>query len=370
MKRIGAIDIFRGMCIFYMTFGHMMEWWLDAENFWGYNLIWNFGAVVGGGGFLMVSGMSAAISYRSRMAKFEQGQGFSRKAIRNEYMIRALEILIISFIWNIGGVLSGLVPIGIKGVWLWFVIQTISISLILAWPLLKVSRSIRVIICFACWIGNEFIFILLLPFQDQANWQGVLFYILYNEPKQNVILGYFPFLLMGTVLGDVIFDILSMEDHNEQLTMLKKKIFLPSMIGGTCLIIFGVIFLFPAFGDKETFSSHMFIFGAELWLFTGLLWFKDVKEYKPKKSYRLFYYYSYYSFTIFLAHNILVFIFPRVFNMITIWFVIVPLMTLWTVLFRYIHNKWGTDASIKVQISRIATGLTKKIEKRRLKDDN
>ena len=217
-----------------------------------------------------------------------------------------------------------------------------------------------------CWIGNELIYVMLLPFQDQANLQGVLFYILFNEPKQNVILGYFPFLLMGTVLGDLIFDILAVEDQTEQIALIKKKIFLPSIIGGAFLITFGVIFLFPAFGDKTTFSSRMFIFGAELWLLSGLLWFKDVKEYKPKKSYRVFYYYSYYSFTIFLAHNLLIFIFPRVFNMITIWFIIVPLMTLWTLLFRYIHNKWGTNASIKVQISRIATGLTKKIENKRI----
>jgi len=353
-----------------MTFGHMMEWWLDEANIWGYDIIWNFGAVVGGGGFLMVSGMSAAISYRSRMLKLEQGQGFGKKAIRNEYMIRALEILIISFMWNIGGVLSGLVPTGIEGIWLWFVIQTISISLILAWPLLKVSRHIRVIICFACWIGNEFVFLWLSPYQDQANLQGILFYILYNEPKQNAIISYFPFLLMGTVLGDLLFDILSEDDQKKQFDMIKRKIFIPSLLGGIPLIIFGATFLFPAFASKETFSSHMFIFGIELLLFSGLLWLKDVRSYSPKKSYRLFYYYSYYSFTIFLAHNLLIFIFPRIFNMITIWFVIVPLMTLWTLLFRYIHNKWGTNASVKVQISRIATGLTKNIEKKRIQNDN
>ena len=130
MKRLKSVDVFRGMCIFYMFFGHMIEWWVIETDYWLYDAFWNFGAFVGGGGFLIVSGISAAISYRVRLVKLEQSQEFSKQSIRNEYMFRALLILLISFIWNIGAVLLGLVTSGIRGIWLWFVIQTISISLI------------------------------------------------------------------------------------------------------------------------------------------------------------------------------------------------------------------------------------------------
>ncbi len=368
MKRLKSVDLFRGMCIFYMTIGHMIEWWVSESNYWLYEIIWNFGAPVGGGGFLLVSGMSAAISYRSRLLKLEQSEGTSKKDIRNEYMLRALLILLISFIWNISAVLSGLVDMGIKGIWLWFVIQTIAISLILAFPFFKVPKNIRVILGFSIWIANEFIFIWLLPFQDQSNMGGILFYILYNEPKQNVILGYFPFLLMGTVIGELLFEIFLIEDVEEQKQMLKKKLFLPSIIGGTFLILFGVIFLFPNFVSKETFSSHIFIFGIELITITFLVWLKDYKNVEYKKSYRLLYYYSYYSFTIFLAHNLLFFLFPRIFTALSIWLVIVPLMILWTLMFRYIHDKAGSKASIKVYISKFAANISKKIEIKRAKN--
>jgi hypothetical protein len=254
---------------------------------------------------------------------------------------------------------------GIKGVWLWFVIQTISISLIMAWPLLKTSKSIRVIISFSLWVANEFIFIWLLPFKDQANGFGVLYYFLYNVSEQNVILAYFPFLLMGTVIGDTLYEIFSEEDPKEQKVLLKKKIYLPYAIGGTALTIFGIVFLFPAFFHKENFSSHLFIFGIELILIAFLVWFKDDKEYKPEKNYRLFIYYSYYSFSIFLGHNILYFLFPRMLNAVQIWFFIIPITIIWTLLWRYIYKKMGRTASVKTHVGNLAKLFSTKLEEQR-----
>lgn len=365
MKRLKSVDIFRGMCILYMTIGHQIEWWVTEADYWLYELFWNLGAPIGGGGFLLVSGISAALSYRFKLRKYEHTHEFSKKSIRDEYILRALMILIISFIWNISAVLMGLVDMGIKGIWLWFVIQTISISLILAWPLLNSSKILRVTIAFSLWIANEFIFLWLLPYQNQMNGLGILFYFLYNVPGQNVILGYFPFLLMGTVIGDTFYEIFSTEDSNEQRVLIRNKIFLPYTIWGICLTIFGIIFLFPAFFSKETFSSHMFIFGIELLIIAFLVWIKDYKEYKPKKSYRVLIYYSYYSFSIFLAHNLLYFLFPRSFNALQIWLFIIPTTILWTLLWRFIYEKYKSDASVKAQISRIAAHITEWIEIRR-----
>ncbi|MGV9174252.1 MAG: heparan-alpha-glucosaminide N-acetyltransferase domain-containing protein [Promethearchaeia archaeon] len=364
MKRLKSVDIFRGICIIYMVIGHMSAWWVIETDYWLYKLFWNLGAAVGGGGFLLVSGISAALSYRLKMTKYKQAHSFRKESIRNEYIIRALLILVISFAWNIGAILLGLVDSGIKGIWLWFVIQAISISLILAWPLLKTSRMLRVIVAFSSWIANEFIFAWLIPYRNQANGFGILFYILYNEPKQNVILGYFPFLLMGTVIGDMLYDIFT-DNPDKQRSQLKKKVYLPYGIGGASLIIFGIIFLFPAFLSKITFSSHMFIFGIELVLIAFLVWLKDDKSYQPKRNYRVLIFYSFYSFSIFLGHHMLFFIFPRSFNAIDIWFFIVPTVILWTFLWRFIYKKVGRDASLKVQVSKIATYLSEKFETRK-----
>lgn len=365
MKRIKAVDIFRGLCIFYMTFGHQIEWWVTEADYWLYKIFWNLGAPVGGGGFLLVSGVSAALSYRFKIRKYNQTHGFSKQSIRDEYMFRALLILAISFIWNIGAVLIGLVDMGIKGVWIWFVIQTISISLIMAWPFLKTSKSLRVVVAFSLWIANEFIFAWLLPFKDQANGFGLLYYFLYNVSEQNVILAYFPFLLMGTVIGDTLYEIFSEENLKDQKSLLKKKIYVPYTIGGTALAIFGIVFLFPAFFHKETFSSHLFIFGIELILIAFLVWFKDDKGYQPQKSYRLFIYYSYYSFSMFLGHNILYFLFPRMLNAFQVWFFIIPITILWTLLWRYIYRKVKRNAALKAHIGDLASYFSDKIENKR-----
>ncbi len=358
MRRLHSIDIFRGLCIFYMTFGHMINWWISQSDFWLYEIIWNYGAPVGGGGFLLVSGMSAAISYRRRLLKVNQDQDYNLRMVRNEYLLRAFLIFLISIIFNIIAVIF----LNVSGVWIWFVIQTISISLLMAWPLLKTSKLFRIILCFVFWVGNEFIFAWLLPYQGTETFNGFLFYFLYNEPKQNVILAYFPFLLMGTVLGQAFFEIFTIQDKNERKELLKKKIFLPFVIGGIILVIFGVFYNFPNFSNKHSFSSHMFILGIEFLLMAFLIYLKDYDKFKTKKSYRVFYYYSFYSFTIFISHNILFFLFPPRFNALEIWFYIVPIMILWTILFRFIYKKWGKYASLKFLVSKIATNLTNKIE--------
>ncbi|MHA1488934.1 MAG: hypothetical protein ACTSRI_04690 [Promethearchaeota archaeon] len=362
MKRLKSIDIFRGLCIFYMTFGHMIEWFILRNEYWLYEIVWNFGAPIGGGGFLLVSGVSAAISYKSRLLKANQSQEFNLNTVRNEYLIRALLIFFISIIWNFLAVLFMNVP----GIWLWFVIQTISISLIMAWPLLKTSKLFRIFLCFATWIANEFILTWLLPYQGQETSLGFLFYFLYNTPDQNIILGYFPFLLMGTVIGETLFEIFNIEDQNERKELLKKKMFIPSVIGGTILVIFGIIYLFPNFNNKTTFSSHMFILGIEFLLISFLIYLKDYGKFKFKKNYKVIYYYSFYSFTIFLAHDLIFFLFPPQFNAVEIWFYVIPIMILWTLLFRFIYKKCGKYASLKFFISKIAADLSNRIEIARL----
>jgi hypothetical protein len=356
MKRIQAIDIFRGMCIFYMTFGHMTYWWTAESSFWLYELIWNLGAPIGGGGFLLVSGMSAMISYKVNLEKAQLSADFSMKNSRNQYIIRALLILLISFIWNFFGTLF----MGVPGIWIWFVIQTISISLLLAWPFLKTSRLFRLFICFACWIGNEFIIYLLTPFRGQGNILGIIDFILYNVPEQNVILAYFPYLLAGTIIGDILHEAFNSKNIETKL-YLKRHLIIPGLILGTILIMFGIVFRFPDFIDKVTLSSHMFIFGIEMFIIIILIYIKDLGHLNLKRSYSVLKYYSFYSFTIFLAHNLLYFLFPPVFNALEIWLYIVPVMILWTYLFRIIYQKLGKYASLKFLISESAEYLANKI---------
>ena len=355
--RIQALDIFRGLCIFYMTIGHLVNWWVLRSDYWLYEIIWNFGAFIGGGGFLLVSGISASLSYKNRLEKLQLLQDSSERLIRNEYLIRAFIIFLISSVWNLVGSIYSNIP----GIWTWFVIQTISVSLFIAWPLLKTSKRLRIYLCFIIWISNEFLIYWLTPYSGELNFLGILYYILYNIPEQNVILGYFPFLLAGTVLGDLFYEASLKQNQGERREYLKKKLIKPSLIAGSILVIFGLSFQFPNFAFKETFSSHMFTFGLQLFLISFLVYIKDFEKLKFKKKYSVIKYYSFYSFTIFFAHQLLYFVFPPLFNALEIWIFIVPTIVLITLLSRFIYIKAGKYASIKFYVSKFASFLAEKI---------
>ncbi|MBY9008840.1 MAG: hypothetical protein KGD74_03130 [Candidatus Lokiarchaeota archaeon] len=358
MKRLRSIDIFRGICIFYMTWGHMINWWISQGDFWLYEIIWNLGAPIGGGGFLLVSGMSASISFKRNQLKAQGSQEFSMKRARNAYMVRCFLIFLISLVWNFFGTLF----MGLPGIWVWFVLQAIAISLFMAWPFLKTSRIFRISMCFVFWIGNEFVFYWLAPYSDTQNVLGYLFYFLYNTPNQNVILGYFPFLLLGTVFGDIFFESNTISNQIERKLFLKKKIFKTGLLFGVFLVTFGLLYKFPDFSNKSTFASRMFIVGVQLILIAFLVYIKEIRELNFQKRYRFFEIYSFYSFTLFLAHHLFYFLFPPVFNFINIWYVIIPILIAWTFLFRFIYIKLDKKASIKFLLNKTAVYLADRIE--------
>jgi len=336
----------------------MVNWGISQGDFWLYEIIWNFGAPIGASGFLLISGMSASMSYKRNQLKALSSQVFNLKQSRNIYMLRSLIIFLISLLWNFIGTLF----MGLSGLWLWFALQTISISLFMAWPFLKTSRIFRLFMCFVFWIGNEFVFYWLTPYSNTQNILGYLFYFLYNSPDQNVILGYFPFLLLGTVIGDVFFESLSIDNLIERKLFLKKKIFGPALLFGAFLITFGLLYNFPDFSNKSTFASHMYKVGIQLILVAFLVQIKEIRLMSFQKRYRFFEIYSFYSFTIYLSHHLLFFLFQPIFSFINIWYVIVPILIAWTFLIRFIYKKWDKNASIKFILNKIAVNLADRIE--------
>jgi len=336
----------------------MVNWGISQGDFWLYEIIWNFGAPIGASGFLLISGMSASMSYKRNQLKALSSQVFNLKQSRNIYMLRSLIIFLISLLWNFIGTLF----MGLSGLWLWFALQTISISLFMAWPFLKTSRIFRLFVCFVFWIGNEFVFYWLTPYSNTQNILGYLFYFLYNSPDQNVILGYFPFLLLGTVIGDVFFESLSIDNLIERKLFLKKKIFGPALLFGAFLITFGLLYNFPDFSNKSTFASHMYKVGIQLILVAFLVQIKEIRLMSFQKRYRFFEIYSFYSFTIYLSHHLLFFLFQPIFSFINIWYVIVPILIAWTFLIRFIYKKWDKNASIKFILNKIAVNLADRIE--------
>ncbi|MFX1320447.1 MAG: heparan-alpha-glucosaminide N-acetyltransferase domain-containing protein [Promethearchaeota archaeon] len=360
MKRIKSIDTFRGWCMFMMVLGHMLSWWVRHEDHWlTFALHSIFGDIVGTG-FLFFSGVSTVIYLRSRLTKAETSDDKNIKQVNNEYLFRAIIILILALLYSSATAVGTLDPLDI---WKWYIPLTIAISLLLSFFLLKTSKSFRIIIAVIFWISHYYILSILLPYEGQVNIFGAIYHVLYHG--LHPILYYFSFFLVGTVVGDVMLEIFLREDQKERRLALKNKFLLPSLIMGTILILFAVLFLFPDFLIHETFASTIYSLGVILTSFSVLLILEEFEVIKVKKSYRFFYFYSFYSFTIYFSHNIIYFIFLNQLNALNFWIAAIGTFILLSLLIRFMYKNYGAKVSLKAQIGRVASILARKVEEKK-----
>lgn len=364
IKRIKSIDTLRGFSMVLMIFGHMLSWWVRPEDFLVTSLFHSFLGDIAAGGFLFVSGLSTIISFRGRLVKAESLDTIKTKLAKNEYLIRALLILIVAIIYNNATAIGTLDP---SNIWKWYIPLTIAFSLLLSYPFLKTSKSFRIVLAVIIWIANYYIVLFLLPYEGQLNIFGIIFFILYNNIGLHPILNYFSFFIIGTVIGDIIFEMSLKNDKEERRLVFRNKLCIPSLIMGPILIIFGVLFYFPNFLTHGTLSSMAYSLGVLLTSFSILLIVEEYDVIKLKKSYRFFFFYSYYSLTIYFSHNIIYFIFLDRLNAFTIWFAVVGTFLLLTLLIRFIYKKFSIKASLKAQIGRISIILIKRIEAKKNK---
>ena len=351
MKRFKTIDTARGMAIFGMVVGHMLNWWLTEEDLWIYIVYYIILAPLGVSAFLFISGASTTLAYRKRLILLKESDEFNMQTVRNMFMLRALILLVIALIYNIVG--AFLIFEDLTWIWAWNVLQTIAFSLFIIWPLLKTSKILRIILGIILLIANQLIFEFLLPYQGQINFYGILFYILFNPTHEYVILPFFSMFLLGTVLGDFIFELDQIENQEERRAAFKIN-HIYFIILGVILVIFGILFQFPSFLEHAMFSSMVYSLGLILIIYSTLMFIEELEIIKTKESHRFFYFYSYYSFTIYIAHNLLYFLFLRQLTVITIWIPIIVTMIILTLLIRFVHKKLGPYASIKFGISVIS----------------
>ncbi|MFX1268907.1 MAG: hypothetical protein ACFFAK_13180, partial [Promethearchaeota archaeon] len=251
----------------------------------------------------------------------------------------------------------------ITDLWSWLVLQTIGFSLILTWPFIRTSKTFRTFFGIFIFVLNYFILGILLPYQEQPNFGGSLFHLLYNPLTQYPILMYFSVFLIGTVVGDRISEINIVEDQNERKLLFKNKFIIPTSIFGTILLIFGIINFFPDFLFFNTISAFAYSLGIILIILSFFTAIQIFELIKTKKSYRYLYFYSYYSFTIYLGHNVLYILFVDQLNVITIWIPIIGGSILFGFLFRAMYLKFGAKASLKTGISAMSFILATKLRK-------
>ncbi|MFX1259330.1 MAG: heparan-alpha-glucosaminide N-acetyltransferase domain-containing protein [Promethearchaeota archaeon] len=358
MKRINGIDTIRGMSMWLMMVGHLMDWWIKQEFYLHRIQIYAILEPMVSTGFLFASGISAALSYKKGLSNIKATNTSNLSQVRNEYLFRAFFILIIAFIYNFCiGIFYG----GFYSIWSWYVLQTIGFCLILSWPFLKTPIYFRLIIGFFILSINPLIFGFLKSYKGQANFFGYTFYFLYHPADQYTILSFYAIFLIGTVLGEVIFNLNAINNQNERRIKFKSKFIIPTLGFGGLLILFGVIFMFPNFLIMRTFSSFIYSLGLVLVLLSILVTIQEFQLIITKRSYKFFYYYSYYSFTIYLTHNFLFFLFSDEFNVFYMWIAIIITTGLLGVLLNFTCKKIGKMASLKAVLGIFSSELAKRI---------
>jgi len=363
MKRIKSIDTFRGGSIIVMVFGHFLLFWLRPEDAWLQFWLWAFLKPLGASGFLFVSGISASLSFRNYQNTVKDSDTVSMKTVRNVYILRATFILIIAFIFN---TFSAMVWGG--SIWEWNALQTIGFSLLLAWPLLKTSKLFRIFLGIAMIIGNQLILDLLSSYKGEASLYGILYHILFFPLDQYVIMNFFGIFIIGSAIGEFIYNINIIEGQNKRKYQFKNKLLKQMLLIGISLVVFiviyqligiflvvlGVIYQFPSILMFNSIPSIIFALGLILTILSILMLIEVLEKVKTTKSYTYFFYYSYYSFTLYLLHNPLALLFLQQFNYITIWLVIAVGLVIFGLILRLTYKKLGKYASLKAVLSIIS----------------
>jgi len=340
---------------------HFCEWWLVPDSRWLKDLMSYIFEPIGATGFLFISGVSASLSYKSSERKLRSSNSFDWHKVKKIYLLRAFLLLLIALIYNL--ILSFRFG-DISDIWSWNILQTIAISLIVVWPLLKLSKSVRIVVGIFFLIINQALIIFLSPFENQFNFLGIIFHVLYNPLQQFTILSFFPFFIFGSVIGDLIFEVIHLKNENE-IRKAIKNIFLKNiLIIGSVLITIGVLYQFPYFVVRNTFPSFIYSIGVILVLFSLLISIEEFQITKTKKNYNIMLFYSYYSFTIYLGHNILFFLFFERLDAISFWIPIVLAMTIITILLRTMYKKLGPKASLKTGITALSYVLVTKLSRK------
>jgi len=355
----------------WMFLAHLIDWWIKPEFLWLRIFTFRIFDPIGASGFLFISGVSIALSYRNRMYKIEVLKEVSYSRVKLSYFIRASILLIIAIIYNL---LIALTINNLSWVWTWFVLMTAAFSLLISWPLFKLSKKIRILIGFSIWIVGQFLYTILIPFQNQENLQGVFYHILFNDFSQDPLVLFFPFLLFGTVVGDAINEINDNKNIQIRRKEIKKKVLFPIGVISLLLVTIGILFNFPTFLIRNSFSWLLYSLGIILMVLLILIILEEYNVFETNKNYRVFFYFSYYSFTVYLGHNFLYFIFYESLDLIQIWIASLVTFFAFSLILGQIYKKWGWKASLKVVIGklsfRFAGKIEKKINEKRLKVRN
>jgi hypothetical protein len=353
------------MAVIAMIWLHLSEWWLSGDSVAFLDIplnITQYGFLVS---YQFISGVSRYLYYKTGGSTLQPTENIDKRRIKKEFLVRGLMLLVIALLYNSVVAISTSKP---SEIWSWFILLAIAISIILITPLLGTSKRTRVILGVIFMVLNYSILSFLVEFKDQPNAFGVLFHILFYPTGLHPILSSFSVFLIGTVVGDVVYDVFYKEEKKGKLSLVKKKLVLPSFLSGGILVIF--IFLAKSFLflNLPSFYGVISSFGISLILFSIYILIEESGTFKVNKKYNFIFYFSFYSLTIYLVHNLLFFLFPESLNALTSVISIFTVVIIIGLTLKLIYPRLEGSISIKKIISKFSTKLVLKFEGKKESD--
>ncbi len=366
MIRLKSIDNFRGITIIAMIWLHLSEWWLSGDSRWFLNSTILVTQYVFWVSFQFISGISSFLFYKRRKMKIEASKSNKKKKVKREFILRALLLLIVSLIYNSMIAIAIMNPLYI---WSSFILLSIATSLIMVWPLLETSKWTRLYLGIIFMVFNFIFLSFLQGFKGQVNLFGIVYHFLYYPISLHPIFSSFAAFLIGTVFGDIIYDIYINEDKGRRRRLLKRRIIIPSFIIGGILITFVYSAESVRFLNLDSFYRIISSMGISLILFSIFVLIEEYEILKTKRNYNFIFYFSYYSLTIYLVHNLLFFLFFEMLDALASLFYIVIVIVLIGLFLKLIYPKFGASISIKKMMSKLSYKIVIKLEEKEVLDE-
>ncbi|MHA2288537.1 MAG: heparan-alpha-glucosaminide N-acetyltransferase domain-containing protein [Promethearchaeota archaeon] len=365
MVRLKSIDNFRGITIIAMIWLHLSEWWLSGDSRWFVDFSLLYVNYVFWVSFQFISGISTFLFYKTRNLKIDTTKSNKKKTAKKEFVFRALLLLTVSLIYNSVLAIAMLDPLLI---WSMFILLSIAMSLILIWPLLETSKWTRMFHGTFFMVINFVILVLLQNFKGQFSFLGALYHFLFYPINLHPIFSSFAAFLIGTVFGDIIFEIYGNNDRKRRRRLLKRKVLIPSFIIGGILVIFVFSAQSVQFLNIPSLYHIISSMGISLILFSMFIIIEEYELLKTKKSYKFIFYYSYYSLTIYIAHNLLFFLFLGALNLPLLLISLLVTILLMGLLLRWLYTTTSSNFAIKVIIGKLAYKILSRTEQRKVKE--
>lgn len=341
---------------------HLLTGWIILEQFWLQDLYFATLDVFGACAFIFISGISVSIFFQRKKQEFSIYKHFNKKRVlRNEYLIKGFIILIMAFIAMFS---QAIFFSDITWFWNWDILHSLAIAQLLGFIFLKASKKVRIISGIYLLILNLFIFEFLLPYNGELNFFGGLYFFLYNKKMvvNNPLLPSLAVFLLGTVVGEIIHEIKQIENKNERKKMVKNKLLYPSIICGFILMLLGIHHDYPIFLSNRSSSWYFFTVGINLIAIASLFTIEQFEVFKFKKNYRFFYYFSFYSLTVYIFHYLLGFIFLHLLDIYYFIIVFGITVALLALLLNKVHDKYSWKVSIKSIIGKVSSEIAAIIE--------